>query len=264
MKKLSAVIIVLAMTVSMAAAAFASEAVSAAGEDPEGYKNGYPIVTIESEIPVQENFAKNVASTVSHHPYEDYQGYIIFYGASNFARWTKMAKDMPEYKVLNQAFGGSTDIDLVHFANEAVFPYNPAIVFFQTGSNDYVNLEGTDEERIEKCMNFKKQMFSAFHEIMPNTKFVVMSGLLLPGRSEYLELTQKINEELKQLADETDYIYFVDAADLTYDGTDFHEELFVKDLIHLNEDGQHLWYEGYIKPAIELVIEENGLDSVRQ
>ena len=259
MKKLLTVILVLAMTLSMTAAVFAAE-------EPEGFKNGYPVVTIESEIPVQENYARNVASTVSKRPYEDYQGYIIFYGASNFARWSKMAKDMAEYKVLNQAFGGSTDIDqidLVHFANEAVFPYNPSIVFFQTGSNDYVNLEGTDEERIEKCMNFKKQMFSAFHEIMPDTKFVVMSGLLLPGRSEYLELTQKINEELARLADETDYIYFVDSSDLTYDGNEFHEELFIDDGIHLNEDGQHAWYDGYIKPAIELVIAENGLDSVR-
>jgi len=248
----------------MTAAVFASEEAPEAGADQEGYKNGYPVVTIESEIPVQENYARNVASTVSKRPYEDYQGYIIFYGASNFARWSKMAKDMAEYKVLNQAFGGSTDIDLVHFANEAVFPYNPSIVFFQTGSNDYVNLEGTDEERIEKCMNFKKQMFSAFHEIMPDTKFVVMSGLLLPGRSEYLELTQKINEELAKLAEETDYIYFVDASDLTYDGSTFAEELFIDDGIHLNEDGQHAWDDGYIKPAIELVIAENGLDNVRK
>ena len=32
---------------------------------------------------------------------------------------------------------------------------------------------------------------------MPETKLVIMSGLLLPGRSEYLEMTLEINRQLE-------------------------------------------------------------------
>lgn len=190
------------------------------------------------------------------------QGEIIFYGASNFRLWTDMEDDLSEYKVQNHAFGGSTDKLLVEYADKLLYPYNPSIVFFQTGSNDYVSLSGTDEEKVKACMEYKKQMFDTFHEKCPNAKFVVMSGLLLPGRSEYTELTQKVNDELEKYCDSKDYMYFVDSEDMTYQNGEYREDLFIKDGIHLNHTGQLLWRDEYIKPALDKVIEENNLSNV--
>lgn len=193
---------------------------------------------------------------------EERQGEIIFYGASNFRLWTDMEDDLSEYKVQNHAFGGSTDKLLVEYADKLLYPYNPSIVFFQTGSNDYVSLSGTDEEKVKACMEYKKQMFDTFHEKCPNAKFVVMSGLLLPGRSEYTELTQKVNDELEKYCDSKDYMYFVDSEDMTYQNGEYREDLFIKDGIHLNHTGQLLWRDEYIKPALDKVIEENNLSNV--
>ena len=190
------------------------------------------------------------------------QGEIIFYGASNFRLWTDMEEDLSEYKVQNHAFGGSTDKLLVEYADKLLYPYNPSIVFFQTGSNDYVSLSGTDEEKVKACMEYKKQMFDTFHEKCPNAKFVVMSGLLLPGRSEYTELTQKVNDELEKYCDSKDYMYFVDSEDMTYQNGEYREDLFIKDGIHLNHTGQLLWRDEYIKPALDKVIKENDLSNV--
>ncbi len=72
---------------------------------------------------------------------------IVFYGASNFRLWKKMENDLAGYKVQNHGFGGSTDKNLVRYADRLLYPYAPQIVFFQTGSNDYVGLPGTDEEK---------------------------------------------------------------------------------------------------------------------
>ena len=206
----------------------------------------------------------DVDSIVKKHPVEENQNGIIFYGASNFSMWYEMEQDLSDYKVQNHAFGGSTDKDLVQYADKLLYPYDPSIVFFQTGSNDYVQLGGTDEEKVAVCMEYKKQMFAQFHEKMPNAKFVVMSGLLLPGRSEYTVLTQMINDELEKLCEETDYLYFVDAEKMTYDGAAFASELFKADGIHLNHEGQLLWKEGYIQPMIEQLIEEYCLEHLRK
>lgn len=187
---------------------------------------------------------------------QEYQHGIIFYGASNFRLWKEMENDLEGFKVQNHGFGGSTDKMLVKYADEILYPYHPDIVFLQTGSNDYVNLSGSDEEKVKVCMDFKKEMYAEFHEKLPETKFVVMSGLLLPGRSQYTELTQSINESLKKLCDETDYLCFVDASDMTFDGTNYAEELFVSDKIHLNHEGQLRWCEGYIRPQIERMIKD--------
>lgn len=77
---------------------------------------------------------------------------------------------------------------------------HPAIVFFQTGSNDYVSLKGTAAEKVAACMDYKKQMFAEIHKQLPVAKLVVMSSLLLPCRSEYRELTEEINRRWRRSA----------------------------------------------------------------
>lgn len=223
----------------------------------------YPEIQIETELECHGYWQKFVSEIAKKYS-TDRKGEIVFYGASNFARWGTMEEDMADYKVQNHAFGGSIDAELVGYSDQILFPYEPKVVFFQTGSNDYVQLIGTDEEKITKCMTYKKQMFAAFHSQLPKAKFVIMSGLLLPGRAEYLDMTLEINDQLRKLAEETDYLYYVDANDLTYDGANFDESLFVKDMIHLNHEGQMRWYEGYIKPAIEQVIRDNAWETLRR
>ena len=51
---------------------------------------------------------------------------------------------------------------------------------------------------------------------------------------------------------------------MTYDGSAYAEELFIEDGIHLNHQGQLLWCENYIAPAIEGLIEEYGLQELRR
>lgn len=211
-----------------------------------------------------KGFENEVAAIEQRYDADVRKGEIVFYGASNFRLWTEMEKDLDEYKVQNHGFGGSTDKLLVQYAECILYPYEPKIVFFQTGSNDYVELPGTDAEKVASCMAFKREMFETFHEHLPEAKFVVMSGLLLPGRSQYTALTQEINRELKALCDEKDYMVFVDASDMTFNGESYRTELFIKDQIHLNHDGQLLWCETYIRPALEQIIQENGLESVRR
>ena len=176
---------------------------------------------------------------------------IVFYGASNFRMWEDMEADLCEYKVQNHGFGGSTDKDLVAFAETALYPFQPEILFFQTGSNDYAGLSGAEDQIVDTCMSYKKHMFETFHKRMPHTQFVVMSGLLLPGRSQYTALTQRINAALQAYCETVDYMHFVDASALTYDGANYDNSLFISDGIHLNRKGQRRWCDEYIRPQIE-------------
>lgn len=198
------------------------------------------------------------------YPADENQNSIIFYGASNFRMWTEMENDLPEYRVQNHGFGGCTDQDLMHYADKLLYPYHPAIVFFQTGSNDYVSLKGADAEKVAACMDDKKQMFAEIHDRLPDAKLVVMSGLLLPGCSEYRELTEEINQALEALCKETDYLWFVDASTMTWDGQCYADELFIKDGIHLNHEGQLLWMRDYIRPMIETLVSEFDLTQVQK
>ena len=180
-------------------------------------------------------------------------GEIIFYGASNFALWDQLDEDLENYgyKVQNHAFGGSTDKDLMQYADRILYPYKPEVVILQTGSNDYVHMSGTDEEKVEKCMEYKKEMYETFHKNLPEAQIVIMSGLLLPGRSEYTQMTQKINQALKDYAQTVKYLHFVDAEKMTFDGESYQSDLFRDDGIHLNHDGELQWCKDYIVPALK-------------
>ncbi len=199
-----------------------------------------------------QNFDKEVDALEVRYDKNTRKGGIIFYGASNFRLWKDMEEDLKPHVVQNHGIGGSTDLFLVRYADRMLFPYDPKIVFFQTGSNEYVQMKGSDEERLEKCMKIKDEMFTSFHNALPNAKFVVMSGLLLPGRAQYVNLTKGINKKLKKYCeDHSDYMLFVDAEDLTYDGNNFHRELFIPDMLHLNHEGQLLWKDKYIMPVLD-------------
>lgn len=180
---------------------------------------------------------------------------IVFYGASNFRLWTDMDTDFVNYKVQNHGFGGSTDKDLVKYADRILYPYHPDITVFQTGSNDYVDLEGSDDEKISACMEYKKSMFDAFHTHLPDAQFIVMSGLLLPGRSQYAHLTQSINAALADCCSTKDYMTFVDASAMTFNGSEYRNDLFREDGIHLNHTGQLLWRDAYILDALKALTE---------
>lgn len=198
------------------------------------------------------------------YPYDEYQDGIVFYGASNFRLWKTMCEDLSEYRVANCGFGGSTDKLMVEYADIMLYPYAPKIIFLQTGSNDYVSMTGSDEEKIADCLEYKKAMYEEFHNNCPDAKIVVMSGLLLPGRSEYTELTIKINDAIEEYCEVVDYLYFVDADAMTYNGESYADDLFLDDGIHLNHDGQILWMNEYILPMLEKIIEENEIRGVRK
>lgn len=211
-----------------------------------------------------KGFEGDVRAVEQRYDAAERKGEIVFYGASNFRLWKEMDEDLSAYKVQNHGFGGSTDRMLMDYADRILYAYEPKIVVFQTGSNDLANLPGTNEEKLAACLADKREMFALFHEQLPDAQFIVLSGLLLPGRSQYTEMTREINRELRALCEETDYMTFVDTEDLTFDGTAYAEELFISDGIHLTHEARLRWRDEYILPALERVIAENGLDDLRR
>ncbi len=147
---------------------------------------------------------------------------------------------------------GSADALATKHAEGLLYPYEPAAAVFQTGSNSCVCMTGSDSEKLERCMAYKRQMYQGFHDKQPNARFVVMNGLLLPGRSECTPLTLCVNKEhAAPCAEHADCMTSVDASVLTFDGSGCQMDLFRDDGIHLNHSGEPVWRDGHILPALE-------------
>ncbi|MCF0112669.1 MAG: hypothetical protein HUJ60_01660 [Bacilli bacterium] len=186
------------------------------------------------------------------------KGEIVFYGASNFRLWKEMDEDMLPYVVQNHGFGGSTDKDLMERADRLLYPYDPSVVVFQTASNDYAKTSGTDEEIYNSVTNSKKTMFETFHEKMPNARFVVIAGILMPGRSQYDGIVSRVNAYLKEYCEKAPHMYYVDSEAMTVDENGQHKtDMFISDGIHLTHESRLMWANDYIKPTLKTVFEEN-------
>ena len=178
------------------------------------------------------------------YPIAENQGNIICYGPSNITFWYSLERDMLPYRAQNHGLGGCMDEDLIRYAPRLLYPYHPIV---QTGSNDIAN--GVP---LETILENKKKMYSLFRKELPDTIFIVCSGLPLPGRQQFWEATVRTNALLKGICEETENLCFLDASDAmmgergeekyrAYDGRYFRPELYRIDKIHLNKKGHDVW-----------------------
>jgi len=50
---------------------------------------------------------------------------ILFVGSSSFTKWTDVQDYFPGYPIINRGFGGSSLPDVIHYAGDIIFPYQP-------------------------------------------------------------------------------------------------------------------------------------------
>jgi lysophospholipase L1-like esterase len=178
------------------------------------------------------------------------KGEIVFYGASNFTYWEMMEQDMLPYKVQNHGFGGSSDKDLMENADVLLYPYEPSVIVFQSGSNDFA-IQGLSFDGVVKN---KDKMYSEFHKKLPNAKFLVLSMLPLPNRQKFWPMSVKINAFLKEYCATHENMVYADATPVMMTpGGGFNKEIY-RDGVHLNDKGRALWV-----PIIKSGLEQLGV-----
>ena len=211
---------------------------------------------IEQKYPAAGTAAGDPAGTGT-------SGCTVFYGASNFRMWKNMDKDLAQFSAQNHGFGGATDVLLMHYAQRILFPYRPSVVVVQSGSNDYMGLTGSPQKKAATSLALKRHMYEYFRKNLPDTRFIALGALLMPGFAQATELSLLINNGLQFLCEELNdaagntstgpQFTYVDLAPLTYDAAAgvYRSELFKSDGIHLNRDGQLELCERCIRPALE-------------
>src|SRR5476651_483122 len=58
---------------------------------------------------------------------------ILFVGSSSFTKWTDVQQYFPGYPIINRGFGGSSLPDVIRYADEIIFPYDPKQIIIYCG-----------------------------------------------------------------------------------------------------------------------------------
>ena len=75
---------------------------------------------------------------------------ILFIGSSSFTRWKDVHSYFPDYSIINRGFGGSGLNDVIRYANDIIFPYQPKQIVIYCGENDIASDAATSQMVFEK------------------------------------------------------------------------------------------------------------------
>jgi len=167
-------------------------------------------------------------------------GLILCTGSSSMALWhPTLAADLAPLEVLPRGFGGSTINDLMHFADRVVLPYKPSAILVYEGDNDIA--AGVFPETVLKRY---REFLDLVEEKLPETEVYVLAVKPSTARWDQWERQAKVNDGLRQMAEELDHVTYIDVASpmLGEDGKP-RPELFREDNLHMNEQGYALWTE---------------------
>ncbi len=172
------------------------------------------------------------AETVSDIP----AGAVVFYGGSNFVKWTTLEEDLAGYPVVNRSIGGSNDPVRRHFFDERVRSLSPSVVFYMSSSNDWTS--GQDKDEIK---TYKQQLFDEMAAALPDTVFVILSATPNPLRyfGEYHDGMIEVDAFTKAYCETHEQFTFLNVVPALSreNGTEPNPDLWQSDKLHLNADG---------------------------
>jgi lysophospholipase L1-like esterase len=171
-------------------------------------------------------------------------GGVVFIGSSSIRRWD-LSKSFGKDAPLNRGFGGSRTSDVNQFADRLVLKYKPRAVVYYAGDNDLAG--GIEAKQV--AANFA-QFCNLVHAQLPETKIAFISIKPSPKRRQLMDVQQVANGLVREQCKADERLVFVDLWTPMLDSKgEPRPELFVKDMLHLNNDGYKIWAEK-IKPLL--------------
>lgn len=163
---------------------------------------------------------------------------VLFVGSSSIRLWN-LERSFPGRGFINRGFGGSEIADSNHFADRLILKHEPKVVVLYAGDNDLAKMK-SPEQVAEDFATFAK----AIHARLPKTRILYIAIKPSIRRWNLIDNVRSANAKIAAQCAADDRLEFVDiAAPMLNDEGMPRPELFVKDGLHLSEEGYKLWTE---------------------
>jgi len=176
-----------------------------------------------------------------------WQHAILFIGSSSFNFWKDVQDYFPGYPILNRGFGGSSLPDVIRYADDIIFPYNPKEIVIYCGEND---LAAFDDVTADTVLNRFKALFGLIRSKLPDVPVVYVSIKPSPSRARLRPKMEEANSLIKNYLATQKNTSFVDVYHLML-GPDNKpmSQIFREDSLHMNPKGYAIWQKA-IQPYL--------------
>lgn len=178
-------------------------------------------------------------------------GGVVFVGSSTIKGW-KVEEYFSDFSPINRGFGGSQMSDIAEFVDRIVTPYRPAAVVVYSGDNDL----GTSKTPADITSHFA-QVVDGIRASLPEVPICLISIKPSGRRMPLIEKLNETNRLLREYVATQSNVHFVDIAPLMLDEQgEPREELFLRDRLHLSQEGYRVWSEA-LRPTLEKVVKQD-------
>ncbi|MFB6455389.1 GDSL-type esterase/lipase family protein [Chitinophaga sp. Hz27] len=173
---------------------------------------------------------------------------ILFIGSSSFTYWTDVQSYFPDKKIINRGFGGSTLLNVIHYADDIIFAYHPKQIVIYCGEND---LADADSVTADSVLHRFQTLFTIIRSKMPAVPIVYVSLKPSPSRARLMEKMVTANASIRKYLRRQRRTAFVDVYHkmLNADGS-IKAELFKEDQLHMKAPGYTIWQKA-IAPVLK-------------
>jgi lysophospholipase L1-like esterase len=172
---------------------------------------------------------------------------ILFVGSSSFRIWKSLPNDFPDYMIINRGFGGSTLNDVIHYANDIIFPYHPRQIVIYCGDNDAASSPFIS---VDSIYNRFVRLYDLIRKKLPQAEITFVSIKPSPSRQQLMPLMDAVNWKIQQFLSHQPHASYVDVYHLMLDEKGLpRKDLFLSDMLHMNRKGYLIWIKA-IQPEL--------------
>jgi lysophospholipase L1-like esterase len=164
---------------------------------------------------------------------------ILFVGSSSFTKWVDVQKYFPAYTIVNRGFGGSSLPDVIRYADDIIFPYQPKQVVIYCGENDFAS---SDTVTVQTVFERFKQLFKMIRSRLDNVSVLYVSMKPSPSRERLRPKFEEANKLIKEYLGKKKNAVYIDVYHkmLNADGSPM-KDIFLEDNLHMNAKGYAIW-----------------------
>ena len=170
---------------------------------------------------------------------------ILFVGSSSIRKWEHLQQAFGSYNVMNRGIGGAVVNDITFYLKDLVFKYKPRQIVMYVGENDVVS-EGVTADSI---LNRTIRLCKGIRAEMPTVPMVYIALKPSPSRAQFMDKTKEANRLIREFLSQEKNTVFVDIFSPMLKEGKSRPELFVSDLLHMNQKGYDIW-EAAVKPFL--------------
>ena len=164
---------------------------------------------------------------------------ILLIGSSSFKNWVDVQNYFPLFPIVNRGFGGSTLPDVIRFADDVIFPYEPKQILIYCGEND---LASADSVTATMVFNRFKQLFQIIRDRLPKVPVAFISMKPSPSRERLWPKMIEGNTLIKNYLKKKRNTAFIDVYSKMFDANgEVMKDIFLKDNLHMNPKGYAIW-----------------------